>query len=600
MIRKLDGLLHGDYQGSSRGPGTEAGDGRVYEPGDDVRRIDWNLTARTERRPTCATPSPTASSRPGSWSTAPPASTSAPRDCEKRDLRTRGRGRVRVPHLPRRQPHRRGGLRRRGHRGACRRGTGRERGARAPAPPRPARPRARGQRHRCTRPCGASGALARRRGLVVVVSDLLDDGDWPRELRALAARHDVVVVHVSDPARPSSRRSGCSRSSTPRPAAAGRSRPRAARLRERFAAAAADQRAAPPRPCGRPAPAYLRCRPIATGCSTSSGSPRCGGASDDLPRPQPTVVPPRGRRARGCVRRPPASPTSLRGALHEPRPARRRWRRGDPAGVATSPPRQSGSRSSRSSSAWPVRCERKRVRASRRSSCSRSTCRRRWTRPTSRRRGSRPRRRRRKSFVPTSPKFQVGLVAFDRSTSVLATPTTDHLAVLNALDRLSVGQGTAGGEGLHVALNAVEGQRCKASAPPRRRPRRSPPRPSCCSPTARPPSAARSRTPPPRRSKRACRSRRSPTAPTSGTVASRATSSRYRRIRRRCSRSPTRRAASSSRPPARASSRTSTTTSRPGSATPRAARDPALVLRRRVRRAAGAVAASMVWSGRFL
>jgi hypothetical protein len=40
---------------------------------------------------------------------------------------------------------------------------------------------------------------ARRRGLVVVVSDLLDGSDWVRELRALAARHDVVVAHVGDP-----------------------------------------------------------------------------------------------------------------------------------------------------------------------------------------------------------------------------------------------------------------------------------------------------------------------------------------------------------------------------------------------------------------
>ena len=29
------------------GPGTEPGEGRPYQPGDDVRRIDWNLTART-------------------------------------------------------------------------------------------------------------------------------------------------------------------------------------------------------------------------------------------------------------------------------------------------------------------------------------------------------------------------------------------------------------------------------------------------------------------------------------------------------------------------------------------------------------------------
>ncbi|MGH9181921.1 MAG: DUF58 domain-containing protein, partial [Acidimicrobiales bacterium] len=40
---------------------------------------------------------------------------------------------------------------------------------------------------------------ARRRGLVVVITDLLDDGPWAREVRALAAHHEVVVAEVRDP-----------------------------------------------------------------------------------------------------------------------------------------------------------------------------------------------------------------------------------------------------------------------------------------------------------------------------------------------------------------------------------------------------------------
>ncbi|HET9772848.1 MAG TPA: DUF58 domain-containing protein, partial [Acidimicrobiia bacterium] len=47
VTRKLDGLLQGDHQGLGPGGGTEPADGRVYSPGDDVRRMDWNLTART-------------------------------------------------------------------------------------------------------------------------------------------------------------------------------------------------------------------------------------------------------------------------------------------------------------------------------------------------------------------------------------------------------------------------------------------------------------------------------------------------------------------------------------------------------------------------
>jgi len=44
---KLDGLLQGNYLGLVPGPGTEAGDARQYVPGDDVRRMDWAVTART-------------------------------------------------------------------------------------------------------------------------------------------------------------------------------------------------------------------------------------------------------------------------------------------------------------------------------------------------------------------------------------------------------------------------------------------------------------------------------------------------------------------------------------------------------------------------
>ncbi|MEU6796460.1 DUF58 domain-containing protein, partial [Nonomuraea wenchangensis] len=48
VTRRLDGLLHGAHQGLLPGAGSEAGDSRVYVPGeDDVRRMDWNVTART-------------------------------------------------------------------------------------------------------------------------------------------------------------------------------------------------------------------------------------------------------------------------------------------------------------------------------------------------------------------------------------------------------------------------------------------------------------------------------------------------------------------------------------------------------------------------
>ena len=45
--RKLDGVLHGDHLGLLPGPGSEPGESRLYQPGDDVRRMDWSVTART-------------------------------------------------------------------------------------------------------------------------------------------------------------------------------------------------------------------------------------------------------------------------------------------------------------------------------------------------------------------------------------------------------------------------------------------------------------------------------------------------------------------------------------------------------------------------
>src|SRR6266516_7902961 len=48
VIRRLDGLLHGDYQTLFRGFGLDLADLREYQYHDDVRHIDWNVTARLD------------------------------------------------------------------------------------------------------------------------------------------------------------------------------------------------------------------------------------------------------------------------------------------------------------------------------------------------------------------------------------------------------------------------------------------------------------------------------------------------------------------------------------------------------------------------
>lgn len=48
VIRRLDGLLQGDYRTLMRGTGLDLADLREYQHHDDVRHIDWNVTARLQ------------------------------------------------------------------------------------------------------------------------------------------------------------------------------------------------------------------------------------------------------------------------------------------------------------------------------------------------------------------------------------------------------------------------------------------------------------------------------------------------------------------------------------------------------------------------
>ena len=196
VTHKLDGLLHGDYLGLVPGAGSELAEGRIYQPGDDVRRIDWNLTARSQAPHVRDT---VADRELETWLVVDGSASLdfGTADCEKRDLATAAV--AAFGFLTARSGNRIGAVlydadgahvvQPRGGREATlallHRVDSRERADGGPA-------QLAGALHRVA-------SLARRRGLVVVVSDLLDDGDWVTPLRALAARHDVVVAQVVDP-----------------------------------------------------------------------------------------------------------------------------------------------------------------------------------------------------------------------------------------------------------------------------------------------------------------------------------------------------------------------------------------------------------------
>jgi uncharacterized protein (DUF58 family) len=195
--RRLDGLLQGDHLGLVPGSGSEAGDSRSYHPGDDVRRMDWPVTARTQVPHVRET---IADRELETWAVV---DLSASLDfgtanCEKRDLAIAGL--AAVSHLTIRGGNRLGAVVTTG-----------ERVDRYPATPGRlasdrllrsvvATPRAAG---------GRRGDLAaaleslrrppRRRGLVVVISDFLGDTDWERPLRGLSARHELLAIEVVDP-----------------------------------------------------------------------------------------------------------------------------------------------------------------------------------------------------------------------------------------------------------------------------------------------------------------------------------------------------------------------------------------------------------------
>ena len=194
--RKLDGLLHGDYQGVVPGVGTDAGGGRPYDVGDDVRRIDWNLTARSNETHVRET---IAERELETWIVVDGTASLdfGTAQCEKRELALAVM--AAFGFLTARAGNRIGAVVFDGEHTAV-------------VPPRAGRDAVLALLHRLQRrPPAAAGPgsladslrrvrhLARRRGLVVVVSDLLDPSDWARELQALATRHDLVVAQVSDP-----------------------------------------------------------------------------------------------------------------------------------------------------------------------------------------------------------------------------------------------------------------------------------------------------------------------------------------------------------------------------------------------------------------
>jgi uncharacterized protein (DUF58 family) len=197
--RRLDGRLQGAYRTAWHGAGIDFTDLRVYTPADDVRHIDWNVTARldepfvrqyTEDRETTAwlvidrSASMRAGRGPGKESVAAELAVSLGR------LVAQGGNRV----------------------GAILY----DNGGHQVIPPRTGRDQVLRIARELTRPSRtaaqrtttdlaamlrlAAATTAPRRSLIFVLSDFIGEPGWDRPLAMLTHRHEVVVVRVIDPA----------------------------------------------------------------------------------------------------------------------------------------------------------------------------------------------------------------------------------------------------------------------------------------------------------------------------------------------------------------------------------------------------------------
>ncbi|HEX7891047.1 MAG TPA: DUF58 domain-containing protein [Ramlibacter sp.] len=197
VIRRLDGLLQGDYRTLLRGTGLDLADLREYQLHDDVRHIDWNVTARMQ--------SPhvrvfTEDREMSAWFLL---DLSPSIDFGSGELRKRNVSAEFVAVLARL-------LTRHGNRvGAMLYGAGVD----------SIIPARNGRRHvlhllhsmldrvvttesgptRLQELLASGASMIKRRSTIFVVSDFISEPGWEKALAQLAQRHEVVAVRVLDP-----------------------------------------------------------------------------------------------------------------------------------------------------------------------------------------------------------------------------------------------------------------------------------------------------------------------------------------------------------------------------------------------------------------
>ena len=239
--RRVEGLLAGDYRSVLHGHGSELALVRPYVPGDDVRRMDWNVTARTNEPHVRVD---LAERVLVTWLVLDVSASMEFGTADRRKADVAEGVAIAVGHLATRRGNRLGVI------------TFGE-GEPEALPPRQGRMGLIGlltalrrdppEHESGTTSLGVAisrtATLARQRSLVVLVSDFRGPSDWRRQLLELASRHDILAVEIRDPREQELPNVGPLWLVDPETGRQLRVDTRSSRLRARFAEAAAADRA---------------------------------------------------------------------------------------------------------------------------------------------------------------------------------------------------------------------------------------------------------------------------------------------------------------------------------------------------------------------
>jgi uncharacterized protein (DUF58 family) len=238
--RRMEGLLAGDFRSNLLGTGSELAMVRPYVSGDDVRRIDWNVTARTGEPHVRVD---LAERVLVTWLALDTSASMQFGTAERRKADVAEGVAVALGHLATRRGNRLGVVTFGGDTAQA-------------LPPRQGRAGLVGLLSALrsepvdggtgTTSLGEAlartGALARQKSLVAVVSDFRGPRDWRRPLLELAGHHDVVAVEIRDPREQELSNVGLLWLVDPETGRQLRVDTRSRRLRERFAVAATAER----------------------------------------------------------------------------------------------------------------------------------------------------------------------------------------------------------------------------------------------------------------------------------------------------------------------------------------------------------------------